>query len=119
MRWLLWADEVILLIICVFGLCGSVRADGSQALRMFLVTFLCLTILGTMWTGMGAVYETSMKVLWKWRRTTVLPSHARKFLRSTRPIRVLIGDYFYVDGTMMLTLLSIITQNTFTLLLAT
>ena len=118
MRWLLWVDEVILVVICVFGLCGSVWTEGSQALRIFLVSVFSLSILATIWTGMGAVYETSVKALWKWRRTTGLPVHLRKFIRSTRPIRVLIGDYFYADGAMMLTLLSIITENTFNLLLA-
>lgn len=102
----------------MFGLCGTVWADeGPQALRMFLVTAFCIAVLATIWTGMGAVYEMSKEVLWKWQRMTGLAKHTRKFIRSTLPIRVLIGDYFYVDRAMFITLLSIITENTFTLLL--
>ena len=68
---------------------------------------LCLMILEAVRSGMGAVYVASMKALWKWRRTTGLPFLVRNFIR--------IGDYFYVYGAMMLTLVSITTQKTFTL----
>ena len=118
MRWVLWTGEVILITIVVFGLCGSVWAEGVRAVRIFLVAIFSLGLLTTFWKGLGAVYENSGEVLIKWKHKERIPLHVRKFLRSTRQVRVEIGGYFYADGTMVLTLLDIITSNTFNVLLA-
>ena len=65
------------------------------------------------------MHENSVEVLAKWKKKTRLELHVRKFLRSTRPLRVEIGGYFYADRSMVLTILDIITANTFNMLLAT
>ena len=119
MRWVLWSGEVILITIVVFGLCGSVWAEGFRAVRIFLVAMFSLGLLTTFWKGLGQVYETSGEVLNKWKRIERPPLRVRKFLLATRPVRVEIGSYFYADGSMVLTLLGVITENTFTVLLAT
>ena len=117
MRWVLWGLEVILVTVVVVGLCGSVRSEGHQALRIFAVFSLsCLTMC---WSAFGDVHEASVDVLKRWKRKERLPLHARKFLRATRPIRAEIGRYFYVDRAMILTLLGVITESTFNALLAT
>ena len=116
MRWSLWTGEMILITIVVFGLCGSVWAEGFQAVRLFVVAIFSLGLLVTFWKGLGAVYETSVEVLALWKHQK--RPYVRKFLRATRPVRVEIGSYFYADGSMVLTLLAIITENTFNVLLA-
>ena len=117
-RWLMWAEEVILITTVVFGLCGSVWAEGFRSIRLFIVAAFALSFLVTIWTGLGALYESSVEVLTVWKAQTGLPLDARKFLRSTRPIRVEIGSYFYADRPLVLTLLGVITENTFNVLLA-
>ena len=118
MRWVLWSGEVILVTIVVFGLCGSVWADDVRAVRLFLVAIFSLGLLTTFWKGLGVVNENSGEVLALWKKQSRLPLHFRTFLLSTRPVRVEIGSYFYADRTMVLTLLDIITTNTFNVLLA-
>ena len=76
-----------------------------------------LGVLVTIWKGLGAVYENSVDVLFRWKQKKLLPLHVRKFLRSTQPVRVQIGSYFYADRSMVLTLLDIINKNTFNKLL--
>ena len=115
---LLWRLEVTIITVCVVGLCGTVWTEGFQALRRFVVSAFCITFLATIWTGLGAVYETSAEILFTWRHPDGVALHARKFIVSMRPIRFQIGDYFYVDGTMTLTLLGIIAEYTFSVLLA-
>ena len=118
MRWVLWTGEVILITIVVFGLCGSLWAEGYQRLRLLVVAIFSLGLLTTFWSGFGSVYENSSDVLAQWRQRGRLPLHARQFLRATRPVRVEIGSYFYVDRAMVLTILGIVTENTFNVLLA-
>ena len=118
MRWCLWAVEVILTTMVVFGVCGSVWTEGAGAIRIFLVAMLSFYVLVTVWKGLGDVYQNSVEVLATWSQQEGNSLLLRKFIRSTRPVRVEIGSYFYADRSMVLTLLDIITQNTFSLLLA-
>ena len=83
-----------------------------------MVAVFGLALLVTVWSGLGTVYESSAEVLAKWKQKQRLPLYVRKFLRGARPIRVDVGNYFYVDGGMTLTLLGIVAENTFTVLLA-
>ena len=117
-RWLAWEIEVVLVTTVVFGLCGSVWSEGFRSLRMFIMSSFTLSFLVIIWTGMGTLYESSVEVLGLWKAQTDLPPHIRKFLRSTKPIRVEIGSYFYADGPLVFTLLGIITENTLSVLLA-
>ena len=84
MRWVLWTLEVILIIVVVFGFCGSLWAGGDRTVRLFVVAIFCLTLLTTFWKGLGAVHENSAEVLAKWKKDGRLPLRVRKFLRSTR-----------------------------------
>ena len=118
MSWVLWSGEVILITFVVFGFCGSVWSEGLHAVKLFLTAIFSLGILTTFWKGLGAVYENSNEVLDKWRHQERLPLHVRKFIRATRPVRVQIGGYFYADSSMVLTILDVITNNTFNILLA-
>ena len=117
MRWVWWSSEVILISIVVFGLCGCVWAEGFPRVRLFVVAMFSLGLLTSFWKGLGAVYETSVDVLAKWKEQGTPSVYVRKFLRATRPDRVQIGRYFYADGSMVLTLLGIVTENTFNVLL--
>ena len=116
--WITWAAEVLLIIMIVSGLCGSVWSEGFPALKMFLVAFMSLVFVTSFWRALGTVYEESREVLAIWRHKEGLPLRVRKFLRSTRPVRVEIGTDFYADRSLVLTLLDIITTNTFNVLLA-
>ena len=118
LRWLVWGAEVILVTVCVFGFTGSVWAEGFQAVRIFLVAVFGLGLLVTVWSGLGTVYESSAEVLAKWRQKQGLPLYVRKFLCGRRPIRVEVGNYFYVDGGMTLTLFGIVAETTFSVLVA-
>ena len=119
MRWVWWSIKVILISIVVFGLCGCVWAEGFPRVRLFVVAMFSLGLLTSFWKGLGAVYETCVDVLAKWKQQERSPQYVRKFLRATRPDRVQIGSYFYADGSMVLTLLGIVTENTCNVLLAT
>ena len=120
LRWVLWSLVVILVIIVVFGLCGSVWAEGAQTVRLYIVSTFCLGLLTTLlWKGLGAVHESSAEVLSHWKREEKLSLHIHKFLWSTRPVRLEIGSYFYADRSMILTLLNIIMTNPFNVLLTT
>ena len=105
MHWFLWADEGILLIIWVFGLCASGRFTGIE------------NVLGDLRTS----YNTGNNVVGNGRCVRDVNEGPVEVTQNGRTsitwLKVHL-DYFYVDGAMILTLLAIITQNTFDLLLA-
>ena len=83
--------------------------------------------MGCMALGLGAVfnvtfttlagtYDVSKEVLmgWKSRRR---PWFAR-FLRSTKPVRIQMGSYFYADKELVLTSMGIMADNSVTLMVS-
>lgn len=119
--WMLWGVEVVLVATSIFSLCGAIWIEGIRALHIFIVAMAAMAILLTLWNSLAQIYDTAVNVVKQFKQRAVnfgrtvpwLP----KYLRSTRPIRVKIGNFFYIDRMLILTLLGIITENTCGLLL--
>ena len=82
----------------------------------FAVTFL----LGHVWSHsyMADMNEMSLEMLRKQRgRLGNVPLWFRRFLSSCRPFNVQIGNFFFVDRGLIITIVSTIIDNTVTLLL--
>ena len=78
--------------------------------------------LGCCWAvrEFAEVYETSEGMLNTWRRSEHVHGNIwfRKFLRSCKPARIPLGSLFYIDKGFILTVLSIIIDNSANLILA-
>jgi len=105
---------------------GVTVISGSIVIGVLTRNLLTVLLgLGSVWAYLqfemrcSRVHTTCKELLNDWKRTTfVLTTHeVTKFQRSCRLIRVQIGTFFFFDRTLVLTTLSIISENTFTLIL--
>ena len=72
-------------------------------------------ILSITYNKLSSIYDSSADVLRVWREGK---AQNRRFLRSTPPVRVFIGSYFYVDKRLVLTIREIIVTNSVSLLVS-
>ena len=88
-------------------------------MHVFIVAMLSLIMFRYIWTKFGEVYEQSVtKILGPVNQLQQRSLTVKPFVRTMRPVNGKVGNFFFVDRMMMLTVLGIILENTASLLLA-
>ena len=107
------------IITVVVSFYGAVRMKGLQSIHVFIVAMLSLIMFRYIWTKFGEVYEESVrKILGQMNQLQQSSLTVKPFLRAMRPVKVKVGNFFFADRMMMLTVLGIVLENTASLLLA-
>jgi len=119
----MWGTTNVLYEVCciggsILGFHGSVRLPGSRAVQQFVVAIFFASTLLHLWTDMGDIFKSAKSVQQSWKEKVEDPWFKR-FLRSTRVVRMNVGAFFYADRSIRLTILGMISQNTVSLLLST
>ena len=116
-KWTLWLFQAVVICVIVFGICEAVWGEGPRKIHVLISASGLILIQTVVYSKLVSVFDSSRVVLTEWRHYRGHAWFAR-FLRSTPPIRILLGSYFYVDKQLVLTSLSIIAQNSVTLLVS-
>ena len=116
-KWILWFFQVVVIGVIVFGICGAVWGEGQRKLHMAISAGGVIVIQTYVFSKVASVFDSSRAVIVEWCRCGGHAWFAR-FLRSTPLLRVFLGSYFYADTQLVLTSLSIIAQNSVTLLVS-
>lgn len=108
-------SSAILSVVCSMYLAVVMKSGRSLILGLVIAFSLSKLLQET-----ALVFAKSSEVLNEWRRLDrrLMPLWFGKFLRSCRPANVPVGSFFYVDGGLFLTVLSIITNASASLILA-
>ncbi|CAG7817817.1 unnamed protein product, partial [Allacma fusca] len=96
----------------------AVRLSGARSAHQLIVAAFATSFLINIWENMGQTYEISSEVLQSWTVMKGSTLWFKKYLRSVKPIRVIIGTFFYADRQIKLTIFSIILNQTLSLLLS-
>ena len=119
LKWSLCGIQISFICTVVFAICGSVwNEEGPRKLQLALVAVGLGWIITMMFSRMASIYDNSSENLKQWRRCRTQRAWITRFLKSTPPIRVLVGSYFYADKELVLTSLGIIAENSVTLLVS-
>ena len=115
-RTLLWAIQVLGVYLCIYSIFTAVRVDGFRKIHITIIAFSALLLINYVYLLLGEIYETSVGTLESWNHVKVIPWF-RRFRRSTKPIAIELGHFYYADKPMLITMLAIIFENTFNLLM--
>ncbi|CAG7821480.1 unnamed protein product [Allacma fusca] len=96
----------------------AVRLTGTRAVHQLVVAVFCTTFLINIWDNMGKLSEISSEIIQSWKGMDGGAMWFKKYLKSLQPIRVYIGSFFYADRGIKLTILSILLDQTSSLLLS-
>ncbi|CAG7785180.1 unnamed protein product [Allacma fusca] len=109
------ANQWLFSIWCVYCIYGFIKLDGPFAFITFVAAVLILTYLIVMFSVLAQVQLRSTQVLNSWgsQRQSLL---FKKFLRSTRSIKIYIGSFYFVDHGMVLNMLKFISESTVNLI---
>ena len=119
LKWPLWGMQISLICTVVFAICGSVwNGEVPRKLHLAISGAGQACVMTMMYSRMASIYDNSARNLKQWRRCRAERAWIVRFLRSTPPLRVLIGSYFFADKRLVLTSLGIIAQNSVTLLVS-
>ncbi|CAG7822645.1 unnamed protein product, partial [Allacma fusca] len=110
--------EVVTLGAASLSFYGAVRLSGTRAVHQLVVAVFGTTFLINIWDNMGHVSEISSEILQSWNGMDGGAVWFKKYLKSLQPIRVYIGSFFYADRGIKLTILSILLDQTSSLLLS-
>ena len=111
--------EISFICTVVFAICGSVwNEEGPRKVHLALSAAGLGWVMTMIYSRMASIYDNSSDNLKQWRRCRAQRAWMSRFLKSTPPIRVLIGTYFYADKALVLTSLGIIAENSVTLLVS-
>ena len=94
------------------------QAVAIRNYRAIILVFAVAAVLSWILQQLAGVYEEWKMALHSWQTVPQVPKWGRIFLRSCRPIGIPVGSFFYVDRGFMLTVLSIVINNSATLILA-
>lgn len=89
--------KYIVINIAIIGIYGSIKISGPRALIMAVGAGISLCYLSMIFRRLGKLYMTSHEVLHLWRGEK--GRYIRRFIKSSQPIRVEIGNYYYVTKT--------------------
>ncbi|CAG7723805.1 unnamed protein product [Allacma fusca] len=109
-----------LFIICaICSTHGAIRMTGIFSLMLFSISIMCLTFLGGFFSLLGSYNEFSTGTMFLWKSHVSRRGSHRQRLRSLSPIRVNVGEFYYADKGMVLTMYAVIFENTVNLLVST
>lgn len=117
-KWPLWGTEIALMCVTIFGNCGAVWGEGPRKIHMALTGLTAFVVLAITFSNVAIVYHVARSVLSEWKGCKSKRAMFSKFLRSTPPLRVVIGANFTADKAMVLSCLKIITENSVSLLVS-
>ncbi|CAG7717449.1 unnamed protein product [Allacma fusca] len=106
-------QKILVSAVAVFGFYGAVRIHGSRAVLMTMIGVMFSLHLSVMFRQLGKFYDISTEILNSWKG-----SSSKKILKSCRPLRVQISDYYCVQKTTILVLMGVIINAAITLLLS-
>ena len=86
--------------------------------RAIILVFAVAAVLSWILQQLAGVYEEWKMALHSWQKVPQIPKWGRMFLRSCKPVGIPVGSFFYVDRGFMFTVLSIVINNSATLILA-
>ena len=115
-RTLLWAAQMLGVYVCIYSIYTAVRVDGFRKIHISVIAVVGLFVINYAFWLMGEIYERSVGTLESWNRAKAIPWF-RRFMKSTKPIAVDIGHFYHADRPMIVTMLCIIFENTFNLLM--
>ncbi|CAG7730780.1 unnamed protein product [Allacma fusca] len=110
--------EVVALGAASLSYYGAVRLRGTRAVHQLVVALFSTTFLINIWESMGQISEISSEILQSWKGMDGGAMWFKKYLKSLQSIRVYIGSFFYADREIKLTILSILLNQTSSLLLS-
>lgn len=90
---------------------NSTLALAYSSIRGLVLGSAFFVIVLLQYKNYGTVYEESCTTLETWRTVRSDPWF-RRYCKSCRPLRVNMGRYYFADRTLVLTMLSIILDNT-------
>lgn len=109
-------QELMLILVIVVN---ATVAVFHAAPRAMVVTFAFFAIAIYTHKDYGATYE-GWKLSWEsWQRESRSSAWFRRYCRSYRPPRVVVGSFFYADKSLTLTILSIVLNYTASMALTT
>ncbi|CAG7824518.1 unnamed protein product [Allacma fusca] len=100
--------------VAVCAMYGAIKVHEPGAVLLAMIVGMTLTHLGIIFRKLGEFYEVSSAVLESWKGQGKLTS---KVLNASRPIRVNLADYYYVQKSTILVLYGVIVNAAITLLL--
>ena len=113
-RWL--ATELLCLNIMIVNVYQAVVFGSYRAMVLVLTVGAGFCFVMAL---LARVFEASRDMLGSWEREAHnIPRWGRIFLKSCRPVRLPFGGFFYVDRGLALTALSIVIENSASLILA-
>ena len=116
-RWIIAITEALITTFAVISFGAAAKTDGLVALRALVVGLGVTSIFLLFIKNMAEVHEHFEAMLSSWRRLPGQDAWMRRFLRSTRPRGITVGNYFTVDRGLVLTVAGIIINNTVTVLM--
>ena len=118
LKWALWGLLNAFIFTAVFGTCGAVWGEGGRKIHVGSLAMFMTALIVIIYSKLASLYEVSEDVLRGWNRAKGSSAWFPRFLKSTRPLKVLLGSYFYADKKLVLTSLGIIADNSVTLLVS-
>ncbi|CAG7707825.1 unnamed protein product [Allacma fusca] len=110
--------DIVSILVAISGFYGSLAIDGTVRIKFFYVGCYVTWFVKTVFDKAAEVRETSLKVLSYWKIRSG-DKEFRMFLATCRPIGISVSNMFVADRTLVFSILSIILDNTVTLMLTT
>ena len=97
----------------VFSIYGGVKLDGGRAVLMTFVACTGLAYLSILFRRLGKFYELSVDLRKSWKGQDKL---TERFILSSPPLQINIGNYYYVCKTTVVNLGGIIINSAINML---
>ena len=117
-KWLVLSFEIIMIVILMASCFAAVRiSDGLLAVRLCVVTCVGATVTMVIFSSLADVHAYSAEMLTSFKHLPLRDAWFRRFMRSVRPVGVMVGSYFEADKGLVMTIAGIIVDNTVSLLI--
>ena len=117
-RWLTLSFEIIMILLLTAIFFAGVRtSDGLLAVRLCIVACVAFTICLIMFNSMADIHAEFQQMVTSWKYLPLRDAWFRRFMRSVRPIGIMVGSYFEADKGLVMTIAGIIVDNTVSLLM--
>ena len=119
LKWAFWGLQITILSTATFATVAAVTSEeGRRKVHMAVTVIASMAIFASMYTKLASVHDYSKDVLFQWRQCRRERAWIWRFLRSTPPVSISLGSYFIADKGLVLTSLSIVAENSVSLLVS-
>ncbi|CAG7786856.1 unnamed protein product [Allacma fusca] len=101
----------------VFCIANIFQAGALQNPRGLLNAMFQMFLIKLIFKHLAQIYESSAPTLESWRETKG-SVWFQKYLRACKPLRVVVGSFYYADNTLILTMISVISANAASMIVA-